>query len=175
MMTLDEAIKHCEEVAESKRKQVENGDWEKGSLTERNCLECADEHKQLAEWLKELKQLREQASCEDCVSREKLDKALYERFHEEDSPNNITEVRLGAVRNLVKNFPSVTPCNDRTVQDFVDKCREYGKQQKSEWIISFQGFPPEPTTTCKKCGFDRDYNINPRYFYKIKLNQTRKN
>ena len=37
-MTLDEAIKHCEEVAE------------KDCI----CEECASEHRQLAEWLKEL-------------------------------------------------------------------------------------------------------------------------
>ena len=59
-MTLEDAIKHAAEVAESKRRQAENGDWENGSMTERDCLECAEEHKQLAEWLKELKQLREQ-------------------------------------------------------------------------------------------------------------------
>lgn len=39
-MTLDEAIKHCEEVADSK------------------CDECGTEHRQLAEWLRELKQLK---------------------------------------------------------------------------------------------------------------------
>ena len=54
-MTIDEAIKHCEEVAESKEKQIKNDDWEKDSLTERNCIKCAEEHRQLAEWLKELK------------------------------------------------------------------------------------------------------------------------
>lgn len=59
MMNLESAIQHCEEVAENKRKQVENGDWEKGSLTERDCIECAKEHHQLAEWLKELKAYRE--------------------------------------------------------------------------------------------------------------------
>ncbi len=58
-MNLDEAIKHCEEVAESKEKQIKNGDWEKDSLTERNCIKCAEEHIQLAEWLKELKMYRE--------------------------------------------------------------------------------------------------------------------
>ena len=58
-MTLDEAIKHCEEVAKSKTKQVENGDWEKGSSTERACIECANEHLQLANWLKELKAYRD--------------------------------------------------------------------------------------------------------------------
>ena len=41
LMTLDEAIKHAEERA---------------SLS---CDKCADEHRQLAEWLKELKQYRE--------------------------------------------------------------------------------------------------------------------
>lgn len=40
-MTLDEAIAHCKEVADSV------------------CGECADEHKQLAMWLEELKELRE--------------------------------------------------------------------------------------------------------------------
>ena len=43
-MTLDEAIKHCEEVAEEQE--------------EKECLECAAEHRQLAEWLKELKAYR---------------------------------------------------------------------------------------------------------------------
>ena len=42
-MTLDEAIKHAEEVAEEKR-----------------CEKCGEEHRQLSEWLKELKQLRKQ-------------------------------------------------------------------------------------------------------------------
>lgn len=59
MMTLEEAIIHCEDVAEGKRKQVENGDWENGSLTECDCIECAEEHRQLAEWLKELKTYRQ--------------------------------------------------------------------------------------------------------------------
>ena len=37
-MTLDEAIIHCKDVANSK------------------CDKCGEEHRQLAEWLKELKQ-----------------------------------------------------------------------------------------------------------------------
>lgn len=39
-MTLDEAIKHCEERAKQ------------------DCSACANEHKQLADWLQKLKQLR---------------------------------------------------------------------------------------------------------------------
>ena len=41
-MTIDEAIRHCEEVAEKM-----------------NDCECAADHRQLAEWLTELKELRE--------------------------------------------------------------------------------------------------------------------
>lgn len=40
-MTIDEAIKHCEEVAEKM-----------------NDCECAEDHRQLAEWLTELKESR---------------------------------------------------------------------------------------------------------------------
>lgn len=61
-MTLDEAIKHCEEVAESKEKQVKEGAWEKDSNTEKRCIECAKEHRELAEWLKELKELKDFAN-----------------------------------------------------------------------------------------------------------------
>lgn len=52
-MTLDEAIKHAEEVAE-------RNEWfAKNCLESMQCRECAEEHRQLAEWLKELKRYRE--------------------------------------------------------------------------------------------------------------------
>lgn len=52
--SLDEAIKHCEEVAEKYCEKVEEG------LTADDfCDSCASEHRQLAEWLKELKTYRE--------------------------------------------------------------------------------------------------------------------
>lgn len=40
MLTIDEAIMHCEDRAKE------------------DCSECAEEHRQLAEWLKELVRLR---------------------------------------------------------------------------------------------------------------------
>lgn len=63
-MTLDEAIKHCEEKAEELKKDADYFDAPHGMDTSArtNCLECAEEHEQLAEWLKELKQLRNQTS-----------------------------------------------------------------------------------------------------------------
>jgi hypothetical protein len=61
-MTIDEAIKHAEEVAEEKESEAQELeycklDWKHEA---NKCAECSKEHRQLAEWLKELKQLREQ-------------------------------------------------------------------------------------------------------------------
>lgn len=49
-MTLDEAIKHCKEEAE---KYMEYG-------IETECYQCGKEHEQLAEWLTELADLKEE-------------------------------------------------------------------------------------------------------------------
>ena len=57
MMSLDEAIKHCEEVAEENQAIVDSCDYYGENMAK--CEKCAEEHRQLAEWLKELKQLRE--------------------------------------------------------------------------------------------------------------------
>ena len=64
-MTIDEAIKHAEEVAEEHEcdlKVYENlgKDRELFKKEENNCKKCGEQHRQLAEWLKELKILREQ-------------------------------------------------------------------------------------------------------------------
>ena len=62
-MTLDEAIRHCEEKAEHLKQGAQNSQ----SMTaaeQADCLECAKEHEQLAEWLKELKRYKEAESDE---------------------------------------------------------------------------------------------------------------
>lgn len=61
-MTLDKAIKHCEEVAEEQdMKAGFETDYQTYTMSEterERCRECANEHRQLAEWLKELKAWR---------------------------------------------------------------------------------------------------------------------
>lgn len=71
-MTLDEAIKHAEEVAEEQEKAAK--EWHENQVRkcelirfaemdythENACRKCAEDHRQLVGWLKELKQLREQ-------------------------------------------------------------------------------------------------------------------
>ena len=57
-MTIEEAIKHCEEVAEELEEEAVKGCCDDTEIMD-NCLECAKEHRQLAEWLRELKIHRE--------------------------------------------------------------------------------------------------------------------
>ena len=65
-MTLDEAIRHCEDVVEEKEAicnviENEGETWTDSGKTHYDiCKKCAEEHRQLAEWLKELKRLKEQ-------------------------------------------------------------------------------------------------------------------
>lgn len=72
-MTLDEAIKHAEEVAEEQKKLCKQYDEASRYYRSHNedmvsanakkcleCFECAAEHRQLAEWLKDYKRLLEQ-------------------------------------------------------------------------------------------------------------------
>lgn len=66
-MTLDEAIKHAEAVAKEKRfkahdlKQCKDYGNPKSTITSGvvKCEACADEHHQLAEWLKDYKRIKE--------------------------------------------------------------------------------------------------------------------
>ena len=68
-MELDEAIRHCEEVAEQNDtdaitykncKEIKNNLYEKliAEKAESDCLQCAADHRQLAEWLTELKEAK---------------------------------------------------------------------------------------------------------------------
>lgn len=57
-MTLDEAIKHCEEKAEALREESTIEMNERFGNSKADCEECAREHEQLAKWLKELKEWR---------------------------------------------------------------------------------------------------------------------
>lgn len=60
-MTLEEAIKHCEDVAEDRCGCAED---------------CVNEHRQLAEWLKELKAYREADAPRLEVTREEFEKIV---------------------------------------------------------------------------------------------------
>ena len=58
-MTLEEAIKHCREVAESNRQLAKGKRGAKGDETDtQDCLQCAEDHEQLVDWLTELQEFK---------------------------------------------------------------------------------------------------------------------
>lgn len=75
-MTIDEAIKHCLEVAEN-NEQFASGKWigSEGEANRQECEQCASDHRQLAEWLTELKNLRE----ENKVLMQECDRLIKEK------------------------------------------------------------------------------------------------
>ena len=61
-MTLEEAIIHAESEAWKSSREADRCNIHGGSAYEekaKRCKACSDEHRQLAEWLKELKAYRE--------------------------------------------------------------------------------------------------------------------
>lgn len=74
-LTLDDAIKHCLEVAEQNDTQAEKWQKEGGEQWGKTtvCRECAADHRQLAEWLMELKDLRAEQNDQYTFIRELMD------------------------------------------------------------------------------------------------------
>lgn len=99
-MTLDEAIKHAEEVVDEKKKEACNLYDAKNYEESRECIWCAEEHRQLAEWLKELKRyhqakdgLLEDMKALNCGFPFGLDyliSCIKKRLQEVEDENNIT-------------------------------------------------------------------------------------
>lgn len=93
-MKIDEAIKHAGEVAEEKEKLAKTYEGFKdygnprSSITSghKKCLECAEEHRQLAEWLKELQVYRNnlinQSLSDTLVHSENENERLHNRVNE---------------------------------------------------------------------------------------------
>ena len=116
-MTIDEAIKHAEEVAEEQTKLYSlcpaeygcNGIADCRALKDgkdKGCLKCAEEYKQLAEWLKELKELRSEP-CKDCISREAAVKCCWKPIVK---PNGeIFDALKMAIQSEIEALHSVEP------------------------------------------------------------------
>lgn len=117
-MILEEAIKHEEEVAEENQRVVDTGivfddvtidmlycdDTEVIEEHLANYQMCADEHRQLAEWLKDYKRLLEQEPCDDAISRQEV--VSYLCAHCPDDAECFND--CDDIKNI-KSLPSVRP------------------------------------------------------------------
>ena len=71
-MTIDEAIAHAREVAKNKMAEYQNHYDKDAHYYPRQCKKCAEEHEQLAEWLEELKAIKDNCDgkCTNCSNTE---------------------------------------------------------------------------------------------------------
>lgn len=111
-MTLDEAIIHAEEVA---NKCEFDTDWGMGNhFIDRSGvadeIKCGEEHRQLAEWLKDYKRLLEQESSGDLISRADLLDMV------EDMTDQFGVKHRVITEGMISLLPSVKPqpiCEER--------------------------------------------------------------
>ena len=124
-MTLDEAIRHCEEVAEG-------------------CsgTECKADHRQLAEWLKELKERREHFA--DVGKMERTESHACDSISRQ-AAIEIVRVRCARIPTMairammeIKDLPSIQP-------------------KRGKWIVAETAYE-DVVAKCSVCGFETIVN-----------------
>ena len=79
-MTIDEAIRHCNNIAKREDEKADSANIEQYQY---HCRECAKEHRQLAKWLRELKERRKKdvpdKNVGDMISRQAAIDTLIEK------------------------------------------------------------------------------------------------
>lgn len=111
-MTIDKAIKHCIEVAEKQEITAKSNLMEIDKIKAdgilrlydadeyESCMKCASEHRQLAEWLKELKAYREELPKEIKNAKVRQANALEANVKNENYNSHLAEYIKGYLCGL---------------------------------------------------------------------------
>jgi DNA-binding FrmR family transcriptional regulator len=135
-MTLDEAIKQCEEAAEDRDRLCKRCDAASGYSRSHNEAirtqeakeheKCSQDFRQLAGWLKELKAYKEQEPCADAISRKAAIDAIWDGIN--------MDIYTREVKECLEALPSVTP-----------------KQKTGEWIPVSERLPKQGESVICQC------------------------
>lgn len=155
-MTLDEAIKHCNEIAEAHavlRKRYDDASGYSRSHNEsirtddaKKHEKCSQEFKRLAEWLKELKTLKAEPY-EDAISRE----AVWTKITNGALPLESPEQFIDRISKEVEAMPSVTP-KRKTGKILTDYAIGIDKKGFERKLVN--------TRYCSLCKCDLGYNAD---------------
>lgn len=141
-MTLDEAIKYEEEAADSHRRIMKVR-----AITEYDLI-SANNHRQLAEWLKELKQLREQTSWIPVTERLPDD---YDRYLITTDDGRVEIIGYGYTDDLP---------DEVAFHEWDDEGWQCWKPNVTAWMPRPKPYEPqESEDKCKNC----EYYRNPDY------------
>ena len=152
-MTIDEAIIHAEEKAKELREQAEQlrdiGERISNPKQPYNepvkaCRDCAEEHRQLAEWLKELKRMKriisdtnQGSNQDDLISREALKKYKFTtQVCNGVEPEDIEVVPVAAIDNA----PTIT-CKECDGYEAGYSAGEHDARPQGEWIPVSERLP----------------------------------
>lgn len=147
-MTIDEAIAHCLEVAEQNETQAEKiGRQIIGSAIDKyttDCRECAADHRQLAEWLKELKQWRRVYGV--CPSYEMCIPECKEGYNAQIAEyKRLLKAAVEVINREISSFTTCEECNmydEETTEcngNAMDKCSEIGKWRYADKALALIG------------------------------------
>ena len=119
-MTLDESIKHEEEIANGYEKNAKHiREKMKSDIALSNADDLdkyAKNHRQIAEWLKDYKRFLEQEPCEDVVSRQAvLEKAIVIPIAQVVTEDEVICRKIVFVDDI-ENLPPVTPTSSKMEQ-----------------------------------------------------------
>ena len=142
-------------IEEEIKKFTDNAEYECTHGNLQGCLEF----KQLAEWLKELKQLREQEPCEDAISRQTAINSLGEQ------PLNWTDERYEKqavedwldTKKMLQELPSIQPKvkTGHWATQNIHNCHTDFKCSVCGYTHNFMHLYGEPTADynyCPNCG-----------------------
>ena len=142
-MTLDEAIKHAEEVAEE---QERNTGWfydKENASYKKKCNKCAEEHRQLAEWLKDYQQILKERHFDD--AKKHFD-AIYKLAQTTGMTYSFIEACIEEAETALLEA-SPQPCDDcisreETLKTLMDEQTEYDLELIDSLIEKIKKLPP---------------------------------
>lgn len=126
-MTIQEAINHAKDVAERNRKQYKNCPADRRDIEHQTCEICAEQHGQLAEWLKEFQQYREIGTIEEC--------ALFKGISEKDLPTSCLDLKMIKELHEYKKIGTVEECQEARGKQ---KEKKYKKIQPCKSVNYYQ-------------------------------------
>lgn len=139
-MTIDEAIAHAREVARESRENIINGSnlepYE--SYCNVKCEQCSEEHEQLANWLEELKLLKEEKKEFQIIARDNYE-TVYDTAINDFVEEFSIDLSESIIWGLISNKNSLNDKSDMIV-DYVisevnrvaDKLKDKLKEQNNE-------------------------------------------
>ena len=174
-MTIDEAIKHCLEVAEQ-------NDFEKRIYDElnrsgdeeyrNNCEQCAADHRQLAEWLTELKELRKLKVINPIIAGyNEVYEKLIKGDIEESKGKDLLKTAVDTLENVMPKYRRLSEENQKQKEQIAEYKRllkaavedfrfleSHSEDEEGNCLINYNGLKID----CKICPLNNAGICDPK-------------